>query len=432
MSNGAGEQASRTKAPPLYGGRPERWAWLFGWAPALHSRNFRLFWLGQLVSVIGTSVQVVAEGWLIYSLTGSTLWLGMVGFLALLPVIPISFAGGVLIDRVPRRKLLMATQTLLLLQALTFGLLAVTGAIRLWQIVALYFAFGAILAVDHPARRAFLVELVEENELANAVALNATVFNMSSLIGYALAGVMIAALGVGTTMMFNATTYLAPLAALLLIRLADVSAEQSAGGQSARFRVAVWEGLAALWRRPDILGVISLMAVVGGLAYPVFGMMPAFAEDVVGTGSVGLGILLSAGAFGSVMGTAVVARTGVQHRGRTLTLVSLALPLLVGGFAFTKSLWAACALLALIGLALLVLQSLTITLVQVHIDNRVRGRVMSLYSQLHAGSDTIGNVMIGGIAGYIGLPVALALGAAAALVYAIGLRAVLPAVSRFE
>ncbi len=432
MIDGAGEQASGTKAPPLSDLGAERWAWLFSWAPALHSRNFRLFWLGQLVSVIGTSVQVVAEGWLIYSLTESTLWLGMVGFLALLPVIPISFAGGVLIDRVPRRKLLLATQTLLLLQALTFGLLAVTGAIRLWQIVALYFVFGAILAIDHPARRAFLVDLVEEGELANAVALNATVFNLSNLIGFALAGVMIAAVGVGATMMFNAATYFAPLVALLLIRMADVSAEQSAGGQSARFRVAVWEGLAALWKRPDILGVISLMAVVGGLAYPVFGMMPAFAEDVVGTGSVGLGILLSAGAFGSVLGTAVVARAGVQHRGRTLTLVSLALPLLVGVFAFTKSLWAACALLALIGLTLLVLQSLTITLVQVHIDNRVRGRVMSLYSQLHAGSDTIGNVMIGGAAGYIGLPIALALGAAAALIYAVGLRAVLPAVSRFE
>jgi MFS family permease len=430
--DGAGEPASQSKTSSLYDLSAERWAWLFNWAPALHSRNFRLFWLGQLVSVIGTSVQVVAEGWLIYSLTESTLWLGMVGFLALLPVIPISFAGGVLIDRVPRRKLLLATQTLLLLQALTFGLLAVTGTIRLWQIVALYFVFGAILAVDHPARRAFLVELVEESELANAVALNATVFNLSNLIGYALAGVMIAVLGVGATMMFNAATYLAPLAALLLIRMADVSAEQSAGGHSARFRVAVWEGLAELWRRPDILGVISLMAVVGGLAYPVFGMMPAFAEDVVGTGSVGLGILLSAGAFGSVLGTAAVAKAGVRYRGRTLTLVSVALPLLVGVFAFTKSLWAACALLALIGLALLVLQSLTITLVQVHIDNRVRGRVMSLYSQLHAGSDTVGNVMIGGIAGYIGLPFALALGAAAALVYAVGLRAVLPAVSRFE
>ncbi len=201
----------------------------------MHSRNFRLFWLGQLISVIGTSVQVVAEGWLIYDLTGSTLWLGMVGFLALLPVVPISLAGGVLIDRVPRRKLLLVTQSGLLLQALIFGLLAVSGTIRLWQIVALYFVFGAILAIDHPARRAFLVELVDKDELASAVALNATVFNMSSLIGYALAGILIAALGVGATMLFNASTYLAPLVALLLIRVLDVSAEPAAGGSAPTF-----------------------------------------------------------------------------------------------------------------------------------------------------------------------------------------------------
>jgi len=310
--------------------------------------------------------------------------------------------------------------------------LAATGQIRLWHIVTLYFVFGAILAIAHPARRAFLVELVDQEDLASAVALNATVFNMSSLIGYALAGVMIAALGVGATLLFNAATYLAPITALLLIRLADVSAEQPVAGQRAAFRVAVWEGLVVLWRRPDMLGVIGLMAVVGGLAYPVFGMMPAYAEDVIGTGSVGLGILLSAGALGSVLGTVVVGRVGAHRRGQTLTVVSLALPLLVLGFALASALWQACIWLVLIGLALLILQSLTITLVQVHIDNRVRGRVMSLYSQLHAGSDTMGNVLIGGAASLIGLPAALALGAAAALVFASGLRALLPAVSHFE
>jgi len=174
------------------------------------------------------------------------------------------------------------------------------------------------------------------------------------------------------------------------------------------------------------------MAVVGGLAYPVFGMMPAYAEDVIGAGSVGLGLLLSAGALGSVLGTVVVGHAGARHRGQTLTAASLALPLLVLGFALSRALWQACVLLVLIGLTLLILQSLTITLVQVHIDNRVRGRVMSLYSQLHGGSDTMGNVMIGGIASLIGLPAALAMGAAAAFVFAAGLRALLPAVSRFE
>ncbi|MEZ4582578.1 MAG: MFS transporter [Caldilineaceae bacterium] len=177
--------------------------------PALRSRNFRLFWTGQIISTIGTSLQVVAEGYLVYELTQSTFWLGMVGLLGLLPVLPISLLGGVLIDRVPRRKLIMATQVGLMLQAAVFGALAVSGALQLWHIIALYFVFGALLAIDHPARRAFLVELVDEDELANAVALNATVFNLSSLIGYALAGLIIAPRW-AQDHAANALTYVAP------------------------------------------------------------------------------------------------------------------------------------------------------------------------------------------------------------------------------
>lgn len=414
-----------------------RRAWAYSLVPALRARNFRLFWFGQLVSVVGTSVQVVAEGWLIYDITGSTFWLGMVGFLALLPVIPISLAGGVLIDRVPRRKLILATQVGLMLQAGIFGLLAFRGDIRLWHVIVLYFAFGSLLAVDHPARRAFLVDLVDEKDLANAVALNATVFNMSSLIGYALAGILIASVGAGVTMLFNSLTYLAPITALLLIRVADVAADAadstSAGeAERIRFAEAIWGGLLAVLRQPQVLAVMSLMAIVGGLAFPVFGMMPAFAEDVVQAGSVGLGILLAAGALGSILGTVAVARLERFGRGRALTLASIILPLSVLAFGFTKDLWLACLLLIVVGLSLLVLQSMAITLVQVQTDNRVRGRVMTIYSQLHAGSDTMSNVLVGSLAVYIGLPAALGLGAAVSFVYAIGLRLAMPVVSRME
>ena len=392
------------------------------WAPALRSRNFRLFWLGQLVSVVGTSVQVVAEGYLIYEITRSTFWLGMVGLLALLPVLPISLVGGLLIDRFPRRKLILITQSGLLLQAAIFGVLAASGQLRLWQIIVLYFVFGSLLAVDHPARRAFLVELVPTEDLANAVALNATVFNFSSLIGYALAGVMIATVGAGVTVLFNAATYLAPVIALALVRVADVSADAAPpaeGRQNAR--IALTEGLMTLLRQPAILATISLMAVVGGLTYPVFGMMPAFAQDVLHTDAVGLGLLLSAGALGSVLGTVVMARVGRRARGVTLALAALALPVLVASFAGARTLWLACALLVGVGALLLVVQSLAITLVQLNIADRVRGRVMSVYSLLHAGSDTMGNVAIGSVAVWIGLPWALAAGAGLALLYATGL-----------
>jgi MFS family permease len=402
-----------------------------GWtsvAPALRSRNFRLFWISQTLSLVGTSLQVVAEGWLIYDLTGSTFWLGAVGFIALLPVVPISFLGGLIIDRVPRRKLILVTQSGLLVQAAVFALLALSSQIRLWHIILLYFVFGSLLAIDHPARRTFLVDLVERDTLANAVALNATSFNLSGLVGYAAAGLLIATVGAGGTMLFNAATYLFPVWALATIRVPDV-------GQDMRrpsFGVAMSEGIVTLWKQPSMLGGVSLMAIVGGLAAPVYAMMPAFAEDVLGTDSVGLGLLLAAAALGSVIGTAVVAKLGVNRRGRTLTIVSLLLPALVVGVALSGSMFLACLFLVALGLVLLMLQSLTITLVQMHVPDRVRGRVMSLYSQLHAGSDTTGNLMIGGLAGYLGLPLALSLGGVVALIYALGLRIAIPSVDNLD
>jgi MFS family permease len=402
-------------------------------APALKSRNFRIFWFGQLLSVTGTSLQVVAEGYLIYQLTGSTFWLGMVGLLALIPVLPISLLGGVLIDRVPRRKLIMVTQSALLVQALLFGLLAISGRLQLWHIILLYFIFGAILAIDHPARRAFLVELVDEKDLANAVALNATIFNFSSLIGYALAGIMIAVVGAGMTMLLNSLTYLAPIIAMSFIRVADVSADpRSKGATGKPFHEAVLEGARVLWQQPSIIGTISLMAIVGGLAWPVFGMMPAYAEEVMHTGAMGLGTLMAMGALGSILGTILVARLGGQRRGHTLTIAAIVLSILVTCFAFTRNMLPAALLLIGIGAALLIVQSLAITLVQVNIPDRVRGRVMTIYSILHAGSDTVGNVAVGSLAVYVGLPISLGLAGLAALFYALGLRAVLPDVDKLD
>jgi MFS family permease len=425
VSSGGAQATAELDRPAL---RP-------GWrvlAPALRARNFRLFWLGQLVSIVGTSVQVVAEGWLVYQITGSTFWLGMVGLLALLPVLPISLLGGVLIDRVPRRKLILATQTGLLLQAALFGLFAASGQLHLWQIIVLYFIFGALQAIDHPARRAFLVELVEPDDLANAVALNATVYNFSSLVGYALAGVMIAGLGAGLTILFNAATYLAPIAALAAIRVADVGADRPAGGTSGSFMTALLEGVRTLLHRPALVAVMALMAVAGGLAYPVFGMMPAFAQEVLGVGAVGLGVLMAAGALGSVLGTVVVARLGRRQRGRSLWSMGLLLPCLVALFATTRQLWSSGLVLVGIGIALLIVQSLAITLVQVHISDRVRGRVMTLYSLLHAGSDTLGNVAVGSAAVVLGLPLALAAGGLIALVWVAGVGWVQPALRRLE
>jgi MFS family permease len=397
-------------------------------APALRSRNFRIFWLSQIVSTIGTSLQVIAEGYLIFKLTDSTFWLGAVGFISLLPVVPISLAGGVLIDRVPRRKLILATQIGLMLQALVFGLLAVSGRIELWHVLVLYFVFGALLAIDHPARRAFLVDLVERDDLANAVALNATLFNIANLVGFALGGFLIAAVGVGGTMLINAITYLFPITAMLLINVPDIAQDETQNS----FAIALSEGFITLWQRPALLAMILVTAVVGGLAYPVFGLMPAYAERIMGVDAIGLGILLASGALGSILGTIGAARLGVQHRGRNLLLSALILPFLVIGFAFAPNMIVACTLLVAIGFALLILQSLAITIVQLNTPDRVRGRVMTIYSMLHAGSDTGGNMIIGTIAVPLGLSIALALGGAIGFLAASGTNLFMPAVRDLE
>jgi len=411
--------------PPLPSARDAP-AWVA--APAFRSRDFQLFWSAQLISTAGTALQVVAEGWLIYDLTRSTLWLGLAGFLALLPAIPVSLFGGVLIDRIPRRRLILATQTGLMLQATVFGLLALSGRIVLWQVILLYSIFGALLALDHPARRAYLVEIVPPDALANAVALNAALFNVSSLVGYAASGFLIARWGAGSAILLNAVTYLAPIAALLALRTPDVRHDI----EHTPLRAAWVEGIAALWKHRELLGVIMLMAAVGGLAWPAFGMLPAYTQEVLGAGAIALGLLWAAGALGSVGGTVAAARLGQHRRGRSLAAAALLLPALVLGFSRAQSLPGACMLMAGIGVALLVVQSLAVTLVQVNTPERIRGRVMAFYSEMHAGADVAGNLAVGALAARVGLPAALAAAGVFSLTIALALLSVWRNIRRLD
>jgi MFS family permease len=399
--------------------------WSF--APALRSRNFRLLWVGQIVSTMGTFLQVVAENWLLYNITGSTFLLGVVGFIGLLPVVPISFLGGVVIDRVPRRKLITFTQIGLLMQAAVFGLLASSGQIRVWHIVALDFVMGSLYAIDTPARQAFLTELVSKEDLANAVALNSAIFQLSRVVGQAIAGLLIAGIGAGGAMLLNAASYLAPVAALAMMRVQQVDRAPEQGPLVA----AVSEGMATLLRRFALVGTVSLMMTAGALPHAVLFMMPAFAEDVLGTDAIGLGLLLSSSATGAVIG-ALMARLGTSRRGRTLTGSSFLLPLLVVGFAAARKLPLACLILLGIGLVQCVLQAMAATLVQINVPDRVRGRVMSLYMMLIVGAPKLGGVLLGGIAEPLGLPPATILCSVVVFVYVIGVYVFAPAVRQLD
>jgi MFS family permease len=397
-------------------------------APALRSRNFLLFWVAQSISTTGTFLQIVAESWLLYDLTGSTLMLGLLGVVGLLPVVPVAFLGGVLADRVPRRRLVMITQVGLLVQAAVFGALVATGRIQVWHIIVLDFVMGALFAVDQPARQAFLPELVSGDVLANAIALNSAAFQVARVVGQAVAGVLIAAIGAGGAMMINAATFLAPVVALALISVSDVIPDTSRDS----LRVALSEGILALYGRPALLGTISLMVVVGGLPLAIFLMMPAYAEEVVQTDAVGLGLLLASSAVGAVLSTLLVARIRVGRRGSALMASSLALPIFMVGFALSRWMAVACLVLLFVGLVQSVLHAMSTTLVQVNVPDRVRGRVMSLYGMLIIGVPKLGGVLIGGLAEKHGLPITIALSSALALLYAVGLYVLMPSVRQLD
>ena len=397
-------------------------------SPALASRNFRLFWVAQLVSTTGTFLQYLAERWLIYELTGSTLMLGLISFAGLLPVVPVSILGGYLIDRVPRRKLIVVTQTGLFGQAVVFGLLIVTGQIQVWHIILLDFMLGLFAAIDQPARQTFLVELVGKEKLPNAVALNAMLFHFARMTGFTLSGLLIGTIGAAGTVFINALTYLATIGAMLLINVPDVRHVVA----QKRLGAALSDGAKTLLRAPALLGVLSLLAIVGGLAWPVYGMMPAFVETELPTGATGLGLLLGAGGLGALLGTAVIAQIKVGRRGWALTLASFITPLFVMGFALSRTMLVAVLFSMALGLALLILQTMANTLIQINIPDQVRGRVMSIYTLINSGAPAAAGVATGMAAEFYGLSTILIWVSGVALLYALIAFVAVSAIRRLE
>jgi predicted MFS family arabinose efflux permease len=270
--------------------------------------------------------------------------------------------------------------------------------------------------------------LVEEDDLANAIALNSAVFQLSRVVGQAAAGLLIVAIGAGGTMLLNAATFLAPIVALALIRVRDVRHDLS----QVSLGMALSQGVITLYRRPTLLGTISLMITVGGLPLAIALMMPAFAEDVVRADAVGLGLLLASTAVGAVLSTFLVARIRAGRRGEALMVSSLVLPLFMIGFAVSRSMAAACVLLLFVGLIQSVLHAMSTTLLQVNVPGRVRGRVMSLYGMLIIGVPKVAGVLIGGLAEHAGLPHTIGLFSLLTLCYALGLNVLMPSVRNLD
>lgn len=374
---------------------------------ALKHRNFRLYWFGQMISLIGTWMQTVAQGWLVYQLTRSPFALGLVGMVASLPVLLFSLFGGVLADRFDRRKLLLTTQSLAMLDAFIMAGLIWRGQIQVWQIYALAFGLGLINAVDNPTRQAFVIELVDKDDLPNAIALNSTIFNLARVVGPAVGAALLATVGVASAYFLNGLTFIAVIVMLLAIRVParTTSATQRSMADNLR------EGLAYIRSDPPTLALIAMVAMVGLFGLPYATLMPAFADRALHTGVEGYGALLTASGIGALISAFSLAslRT-LRHKGKLLTLGDMVFPLMLMAFSLTRWMPLALSLLVLVGSFLVMRATVSNILLQTTVPDELRGRVMSVYTMMFLGMTPLGSFQAGWVAERFGAPAAIFVG----------------------
>lgn len=380
---------------------------------ALRHPNYRLFWFGQLISLIGTWMQTVAQAWLVLQMTGSAVDLGIVSALQLLPVLVIGMFGGVFADRVSKRRLLLVTQTFQMLLAAILGLLVSTGLVQIWHVYLLATLLGVANAFDMPTRQAFVVEMVGREDLMNAVALNSMQFNAARIVGPALAGISIAAIGVTGSFYANAASFVFVIGGLALMRTDRFFAVEPAPRTSVIRSLA--EGCRYVLNTPTVLMITALVGVLGIFAFNMNVLVPLFAKNVLHSGAGGYGLLMAAMGAGSLL--AALTAAFLQRTRWDLLLGGAAVFCVFEiAFAFSHMFWLSMLLLAVTGYGLITFFMSANTGVQQKVPDQLRGRVMGVYMTVNVGATPFGNVASGALASSFGAPFAMATGAAAALV----------------
>jgi MFS family permease len=373
---------------------------------ALKHRNYRLYFAGQVVSLVGTWMQHVAMSWLAYRLTDSVLVLGLVGFAGQIPILLLAPFGGVWSDRLDRRRLLIATQAAAMLQALILAALTLLQAVAAWQLVLLALALGAINAVDIPARQSLLVQLVDAREdLPNAIALNSMAMNGARLAGPSLAGVMVSWVGEGVCFLINALSYLTVLLALLAVRIGRREAPRATAGS------AMKEGFAYAFGKRGIRSLLLLVAVVSFTATPYTVLMPVYAREIYGGDARTLGLLLGCAGGGALAGTIyLAARRSLDGLVRVIGLAPVITGVALVVFAFSRSLWLAAPALVAAGFGVISTVASGNTLIQSRVRDDLRGRVMSIFTMAFLGVAPLGSLAAGALASAVGAPWTLTLG----------------------
>lgn len=384
---------------------------------ALHHRNYRLFWFGQMISLIGTWMQTTGQAWLVLMLTHSAWQLGLVGAIQFLPVLFFSIFGGVFADRWPKRNVLVCTQSAAMVQALVLWALVFTGQIQIWQIYVLALLLGVTNSLDMPTRQAFVVEMVGREDLPNAVALNSSAFNLARILGPGIAGLVIAVSGVTSLFFYNGLSFIAVIAGLLMIRTKELHAvpRRHVAGERARTLKSLGEGMAYIRRTPAVLLIILVIGTVSlfGINFNV--VLPLFATEVLNVGSVGFGFLSSAFGIGSLTAALWVAWGNRQPTIRRMLFSTLVFCLLLAFFALSRNYILSLALITAVGFSQITFTTSANTGIQSVTPDHLRGRVMSVYMACFAGSTPLGNLLVGGLALLGGASIALLICAVLAL-----------------
>jgi len=380
---------------------------------SLRHRNFRLFFSGQLISLVGTWMQSIAEAWLIYRLTGSSVLLGLLGFVSQIPIFLLSPLGGLAADRWPRQRVVISTQIASMTLGFTLAALTLTGRIRVWEIIVLATLLGVVNSFDVPARQSFLIEMVGREDLLNAIALNSTMFNGARVAGPAVAGLLVAQVGEGWCFFLNAVSYIAVIAGLLMMRIEKSLAAHDGSSPIEKLR----EGLRFVRHAIPIRTLLLLLGLVSFAALPFAVLVPIFADRILHGGASAYGNLMGAVGFGAMCGAFTLAmRQQLRGFGNIVAYSAIGLGISLTLFGASRWYWFSLAALALAGYAMMMQFTSANTLIQAMVPDQLRGRVMSLYSMMFLGMSPLGSLVAGKLAQHIGAPRTVALGGLISLV----------------
>jgi MFS family permease len=374
---------------------------------ALRHRNYRLFFSGQLISLVGTWMQGIAESWLVYRLTGSAALLGVAGFASQIPVLFLATIGGSVADRHNRHRILVVTQIASMILPLVLAALVFTGRVQVWHVFALAGCLGVVNAFDVPARQSFVVEMVGKEDLVNAIALNSSIVNGARAIGPAIAGLLLAAVGEGWCFLLNGISYIAVITGLLLMKLPRRLQSDHPPASLAH----ATHGFRYVRRTLPVRDLLLMVALVSFAGMPYSTLMPIFAEEILHGGPKGLGWLMASAGVGSLCGALTLAsRSTIRGLGRIVGASALTFGLALTMFALSRSFWLSAALLFVVGMSMITQAASTNTLIQSMVPDSMRGRVMAIYAMSFMGMAPIGALIEGWIAERIGAPYTVVLG----------------------